>query len=105
MAVFIFQKKEGLYRFNFFFEKKDTCKLAFNAIRRKITAVAVDKDDVYNVIANVPLSLHLCQSEKKIGSYYLRNDRICSKWSSKIVDGEKKARCLYIYDIIKVRKR
>lgn len=42
-----------------FFDKKDTCKLTFDAIWCEVTAIAIDENYVHNIVSNVALTFNL----------------------------------------------
>lgn len=64
--------------------EKDTCKLAFDAIRWEVTAVAIDKNYVYNVISNVTLSFDLQKKKCDEGVFMRFNSITLSQWMKKV---------------------
>lgn len=59
--------------FNFYYSKKDTCKLALDAIRYEFATIKtmirihiINEYDINNIVTDVPFSFHLKYKKKRI---------------------------------------
>lgn len=105
VAVFIFQKKEGLYRFIFFFSKK---RIRVNWLLMQFGEKSQLSPSIKMMFT---MSLPMCRFrstcakvKRKQGVITYAMIEFARNGAVKSLTG-KKARCLYIYDIIKERKR